>query len=105
MQADLLSNQIHAMSQRIRVLYRSAGDVMHQHPLLPQAFEELQVAMEELQTVEATLREQNVELIGALDTIDQARKHAHELFQFAPLAYMVTGVNGTIRQANQAAER
>src|SRR5262249_37935993 len=90
---------------RIRLLYRSAGDEIDQYPIVPQAFEELQVAMEELQTVEATLREQNVALAGALDTAERSGQHARELFQLAPVSYLVTGANGTIRQANHAAER
>jgi len=51
------------------------------------------------------LRAQNEELLASRDTIDRERARDRELFDAAPDAYIVTDVDGTIRDANIAASR
>ena len=62
---------------------------------LSNAFEELHVMMEELQLRNEELEALNQSLRG------ECRRY-HELFEFAPSAYLVTDLQGVIQQANQA---
>jgi PAS domain S-box-containing protein len=66
---------------------------------------ELLTLIEELRVADEELRAQNEELIGSRQLIDRERARYRELFDFAPDAYVVTDVNGTIREANVAAGR
>jgi PAS domain S-box-containing protein len=53
-----------------------------------------------LEDVEADARDERDELTVALET---ERRRYEELFQFAPVAYLLTGVSGVIEEANGAA--
>ncbi|MGH8010782.1 MAG: PAS domain-containing protein, partial [Candidatus Binatia bacterium] len=66
-------------------------------------FEDLQTALEALQTAEEDERQQNEELVRARQTIEVERRRYQELFDFAPDGYLVTDVSGTIQEANRAA--
>ncbi len=66
---------------------------------------ELLAAIEDLRVAEEELRAQNEELLASRDTIDRERVRYRELFDAAPDAYIVTDVDGTIRDANIAASR
>ena len=50
-------------------------------------------------------RAENEEVLASRQTIDRERIRYRELFDHAPDAYVVTDVNGTIRDANRAAGR
>lgn len=62
---------------------------------LSNAFEELQMVMEELQL-------HNEELEALNQSLRAECRRYHELFEFAPSAYLVTDLQGMIQQANQA---
>ncbi|HET9635047.1 MAG TPA: PAS domain-containing sensor histidine kinase [Gemmatimonadaceae bacterium] len=64
---------------------------------------EMLEAMEELRVADEELRAQNQELMESRQAIDRERLRYRELFDFAPDAYVVTDVHGTIREANVAA--
>ena len=66
---------------------------------------ELLAAIEDLRIAEEELRARNEELVSSRQAIDRERTRYRELFDFAPDAYLVTDVNGTIRDANIAAGR
>ena len=66
---------------------------------------ELLAAIEELRIAEEELHVQNEELVASRRAIDRERARYRELFDFAPDAYVVTDVHGTIREANLAAGR
>ncbi len=55
------------------------------------------------ETVEAQLRRHNEELMAAHHSIEHERSRYQELFDFAPDAYFVTGMEGAIWEANTAA--
>jgi PAS domain S-box-containing protein len=55
-----------------------------------------------LSRAESDLRRQNDELIAARETIEAERKRYRELFEFAPDAYLVTDLDGTVVEANHA---
>jgi two-component system cell cycle sensor histidine kinase/response regulator CckA len=67
------------------------------------AFEELLVAVEELRVAEDELRHQNEELTVAHATVAEERRRYQHLFQYAPDAYLLTDLNGIIREANHSA--
>jgi len=100
---QLLSQQIQAMRQRMQLLYRSANGELHQQDLLPKAFEELDYALEELQTVEMEVYQQHQQLLDTREQLEAERQAYQELFEFAPVSYLITSPDGTIRRANQAA--
>ncbi|HEU4327430.1 MAG TPA: PAS domain S-box protein [Roseiflexaceae bacterium] len=99
-----LNQQIDVMRRRVSVLYQSAQTISEQE-LLPRAFEELQLAIEELQSAEENLAEHHQELQAHIDQIEQERQRYQELFENAPVGYLITSLDGSIRQANQAAQQ
>lgn len=60
-------------------------------------------SQEELRAVLEEVHIQNEELIEAFETIEQERWRYQDLFEFAPVAYLVTDVYGVVREANRAA--
>jgi two-component system cell cycle sensor histidine kinase/response regulator CckA len=67
------------------------------------AFEELLLAVEELRVAEEELRQQNEELTVAHAAVAEERRRYQHLFQYAPDAYLLTDLNGIIREANHSA--
>jgi PAS domain S-box-containing protein len=63
----------------------------------------LQAKMQELESAERALQQQNQELAGAHRLVDAERLRYRELFEFAPGGYLVTDLGGVIREANRAA--
>ena len=80
---------------------------LDQHALLDRedAIHELQQSLAELQTAHDELRAQGDELAGVQYQLEGERHRYHELFDAAPLGYLVTDAHGTIREVNQAAAR
>lgn len=56
-----------------------------------------------VESVEDQLRRQNEELLAAHRTVERERSRYQALFDFAPDAYLVTGMEGAIWEANAAA--
>ncbi len=71
--------------------------------LVTESIEQLQTALEELQVAEEELRTQNNELIATRAALEEERARYRDMFEFAPDAYLVTSVEGVIREANEAA--
>jgi PAS domain S-box-containing protein len=69
------------------------------------ATEELELALEELRVAEQELHRRGDELAVARQQIVEERARYQNLFDFAPDAYLVTDLHGTINEANLAAER
>jgi len=99
----LLSDQIQAMRRRIRLLYQSAHDESRRQELLPQAFEELETALEELQALETELHRQQMQLLDTREHLEAEQQTYRDLFEFAPVAYLITSLDGTIQKTNQTA--
>jgi two-component system cell cycle sensor histidine kinase/response regulator CckA len=70
---------------------------------LTEALHALQEALEEVETAEAELAQQNDELMMAREALEVERFRYRDLFERAPVGYLVTDSAGTIREANQAA--
>jgi PAS domain S-box-containing protein len=99
----ILSQQIQAMRHRVQQLSQGAQGDTHQQELLPKVFDELDHALEELQTVEAELHQQQVQLLDTREYLESERQTYQELFEFAPVGYLLTSPDGVIRRANQTA--
>ncbi|MBD1846682.1 PAS domain S-box protein [Cyanobacteria bacterium FACHB-63] len=104
MEIDLLSEYIQVVQQRTKRLYESTRDAANADPyLMLDCIEELRSALEELRVAEEELRQQNESLLSAQSVIEAERQRYQELFEFAPDAYLVTDLRGSIREANRAA--
>ena len=64
---------------------------------------ELDVAIEELSVTGEELREQTDELTATRRALEAERQRYQELFEAAPVAYLVTDPMARIREANRAA--
>ncbi len=104
MNINLLSQQVETMYGRLSALYQSANATLVPSPeLLPVALMELGVASEELHVAMEELARQNEALLAARNCTEAERQRYQDLFEFAPDAYLVTDLGGTIWEANQAA--
>lgn len=99
------ATKLQIMRQRTQSLYRRASDTTEPNVLLAEAFEELETAMEELRAAEDELHQQHEEWLNSRGTLELERKRYEELFTQAPAGYLVTSLEGTIRQANPAAAK
>src|SRR6267143_5097112 len=74
-------------------------------PLRRDEREDLISAFEELRLADEELRAESEALAATSNELDRERRKFRELFEFAPDAYFVTDLHGTIREANVAAGR
>jgi PAS domain S-box-containing protein len=70
---------------------------------LSTSLEEVRTTEEELRTTTEILQQQNEELVTLQAELESFNLHYESLFQFAPFGYMVTDLQGIIRECNQAA--
>jgi PAS domain S-box-containing protein len=70
---------------------------------LQEADAKLRHSLRELMLAEEALRRQNDKRMAANQALEEERKRYRELFEFAPDAYLVTDLEGNIREANSAA--
>ncbi|HEY9659483.1 MAG TPA: PAS domain-containing protein, partial [Allocoleopsis sp.] len=101
---DTFSHQIFALSNRCSILLdRVSGSSSFTPSHTADALKELGVATEELQVALEELQQQNERLSEALEQAAIERKRYQDLFQSAPQAYLITTLDGTIKEANRAA--
>jgi PAS domain S-box-containing protein len=97
--------QLEAMRQRVQALYRQGGNPSNHDPVLAAAFEELASAMEVMRATNEEHQQQHEEWVNECVRIEQECRRYQELFIYVPAGYLVTSLEGTIRQANvEAAE-
>ncbi|MEN9939114.1 MAG: hypothetical protein RLZZ387_5693 [Chloroflexota bacterium] len=99
---DLFAKRVVSLRERVSRLFRSAQAGPTQD-LLTRAFDELQVALEELQGAEEALRAQAQQQLISSESLDTERRYYCDLFEQAPVGYIITNTEGTIRQANRPA--
>ncbi len=80
-----------------------AREAVEGEALLPEALEELSTALEELRVTKEEVRVQNEQLAEARQSVEAEREHYEELFELAPVAYLVTDRFGVIRETNRRA--
>jgi PAS domain S-box-containing protein len=70
---------------------------------LLEALGALQESLQELDAVEAELAQQNEELIIAREALERERHRYRELFDLAPVAYLITDAHANVEEANRTA--
>lgn len=98
--------ELKAERQRATGLYLNARKyLVQQQELLAEAFEVIDNALEKLEIAEKELRQQNDELIAVRQAVELERQSYKNLLEFGLQAYLVTDLQGIIRQANRAASK
>jgi PAS domain S-box-containing protein len=97
-----LRDQLHAAMERVDSLRARAGD-SPPAAMVEETLEELLTAMEELRVTEEELRRQTEAVAAGQLRVEEEHHRYLALFHFAPDPYLVTDLEGTIREANRAA--
>jgi PAS domain S-box-containing protein len=100
---DAFSRELRSARDRIAELQRRSRAAPRRGRLLPEALAELDEAIEELSVTGEELRSQTAELASTREALEAERHRYQELFQSAPVAYLVTDSLGRVREANRAA--
>ncbi|MBC8073116.1 MAG: PAS domain-containing protein, partial [Deltaproteobacteria bacterium] len=103
MNAEQLASQISKMQARAEQLREDAVGVPEAPAVLQRALAELFTSVEELRVAEEELREQNDALVRANAEIERERRRYAELFQLAPVAFVVTDARGVLTEVNRVA--
>jgi len=105
MRVEMFAQQVEDIHGRLSELYRGANASVHEEAnlLLPVAFKELGTASEALQIATKQLFQQTEELAATRAQVEAQRQRYQDLFEFMPLAYLVTDALGKIQEANLAA--
>src|SRR5215510_5635127 len=100
----LMDSRIAALHQLIAALHqRVAAEPVQAVEVLPALLGDLHTALEELHVAEEEQFQQNEALAAARLAAEAERQRYQELFDFAPLGYLVTDPDGIIQEANRAA--
>ena len=91
------------LQQRIQLLYRRGAAQVQSDMLLSTAFEELAHAVDVLQAADYMLEQQRQELLNVQAEQELQIQRYKDLFDYAPAGYLVTSIDGAIRQANTSA--
>ena len=73
--------------------------------LLPQVFKELHTTLKMLLAAIDELHQQNEEFVQTRNLVEIERQHYQELFEYLPVGYLHTNLQGIIEDANQEAGR
>jgi len=105
MRVEMFAQQVEDIHGRLSELYRGANTSVQEEAnlLLPVAFKELGTASEALQIATKQLFQQTEELAATRAQVEAQRQRYQDLFEFMPIAYLVTDALGKIQEANLAA--
>lgn len=92
-------------AERVQSLFRRANELPESPTVLSEALDELAALLETLQKIETELQLKQEEQLDARASSVAEFEHYRDLFAHAPIGYLVTRLDGTIRQANAVAER
>jgi PAS domain S-box-containing protein len=95
--------KMHIFRQRVQLLYQQGAVPAQSNTVLSQALEELAHALEELQAADQALHQQREEWLNQQTALELENQRYKDLFEHAPAGYLVTSIDGAIRQANSAA--
>jgi len=101
--SEQLPVKIRTLRQRVQSLYQQGGSNAQSSAVLSQAFDELAHALEELQEADQALHQVRDEWLIKQAELKLENQRYQDLFEHAPAAYIVTSIDGAIRQANSAA--
>ena len=96
MVTEIFEEKMQVVQDRLVLLQREAGVLPAQEESLSNLLEELTVSLEELQVT-------SEELARTLQSLEAEHQRYQQLFEFAPVGYLVTDGDGVIQRANQAA--
>jgi PAS domain S-box-containing protein len=82
---------------------RSAIPFVEQHDALPETTALLMSTIELLKFAEEELTQQHEELMRTRDEVQRTSRHFKELFELAPVGFIVTDLWGMVHEANRAA--
>lgn len=100
-----LTQQIQQMRRRVQGLYQEGnGPVLHSG-VLEAAFEELELALEQLQIAEGRQHQEHEAWLNERAALEMEMQSFQHLFEHAPAGYLVTSLDGTIRKTNPLAAR
>jgi PAS domain S-box-containing protein len=110
---DISQGDIEKFVYRTEAMYKRWSDLLHftttvsptKQEVLPQALMELGSASQTLQIATEELRQQNEQLVETRDLLEIERQRYKDLFDFAPDGYIVTDLDGKIKEANRAASQ
>jgi len=107
MRVEMFAQQVEDIHGRLSELYRGANASVQEEAnlLLPVAFKELGTASEALQIATKQLFQQTEELAATRAQVEAQRQRYQDLFEFMPIAYLVTDALGKIQEANLAAAK
>lgn len=102
MSIEILFKKSEILHQYLSELYQTAH-ILPWIPdeLVPQAFKELYTTSQLLQIAAEEIYQQNEELIKTRNLLEIEYQKYHDLFEFAPMAYVLTNQQGIIQTANQ----
>ena len=100
---EQLPVKIQTLRHRVQSLYQQGGSNAQSDIVLSRAFEELAHALEELQAADQALHQQRAEGLNRQAELELEYQRYKDLFEYAPAGYIVTSIDGAIRQANSAA--
>jgi PAS domain S-box-containing protein len=100
---ETFAQELAAVRSRGDQFQQRAQQVVEDEALLPEALEELSTALEELRVTEEEIRVQNEQLVEGRQSVEAERDHYRQLFELAPVAYLVTDPVGVIREVNRRA--
>lgn len=95
--------RMHIFRQRVQLLYQQGAVPAQTNTVLSQALEELAHALEELQAADQALHQQREEWLNQQAAQELESQRYKDLFEHAPAGYLVTSIDGAIRQANSTA--
>lgn len=102
--SDPFADGIQYLHEHVTDLRRQVTDnPTSRQTLLDVAFETMNSTIEELRVAEEEMRQQNEALAAAHDVVATWRHHYEDLFESAPDTYLVSDMDGVIREANRAA--
>ena len=88
-----------------KALQKANDDVEKGRVALEESTQQWQQMQAELQAAKEELRQKNEELIATRSSLEAETQRYRELFEFAPDSYLVTDIDGTIREANCTAAK
>jgi PAS domain S-box-containing protein len=95
------SDRLHEQLNQVREQLNGTGQIRQRQ--LAEAIQALQQALQEVEVAEEELSRQNEELMTAREALEIERARFQDLFEGAPVGYVVTDVSGVIRQVNRTA--
>jgi PAS domain-containing protein len=101
---ESLQVQLSTAMQRLASLQRRAEHLTPESPrIIQQTLEQLEFAIQQLRAAQEELESRRGELSAVRQELEQERKKYWEFFDAAPDAYLVTGPDAEIIEANRAA--